>query len=186
MKKAGIFFAEGFEEIEALAVVDLLRRAGIETDMISIASEEVEGAHGIRVTTDKVLSETDFAELDIIILPGGGPGTDNLEACEELMEQLDLFYKKDKPIAAICAAPGILGHRGMLKGRKACSYPSREESLEGAEVVRDEAVQDGNIITGRGAGCAIPFALLIIEYFKGRQAADDLAAEIIYTRRHSI
>ncbi len=182
MKKAGIFFADGFEEIEALTAVDLLRRAGIETDMISIASKTVEGVHGIRVIADKLLSETDFDQLDMIILPGGGPGTDNLEACGELMEQLDLFYQKGEPIAAICAAPGILGHRGMLKGRKACSYPAREDQLEGAEVVHDEAVLDGNIITGRGAGCAIPFALLIVEYFQGQKAADDLAEAIVYTR----
>lgn len=183
MNKAGVFFAEGFEEVEALTVVDLLRRAGIGTDMISIAgTTEVEGTNGIRIIADKMLSETDFDKLDIIILPGGGLGTDNLEACDELMKQLDLFYEQGKPIAAICAAPGILGHRGMLRGRKACSYPSREDQLEGAGISQEDAVKDGNIITGRGVGCAIAFSLLIVEHFQGRKAADDLAESIVYSR----
>ncbi len=183
MNKAGVFFGTGYEEIEALAVVDLLRRAEIETDMISITdAREVESAHGIWVKMDKTLQEVDFEQFDIIVLPGGGMGTANLEACPGLMEQVDIFYEKEKCIAAICAAPSILGHRGMLKGRKACSYPSFESHLEGAKVVQEAAIKDGHIITGRGMGCAIQFGLAIVAHFKGQAEADDLAEKIIFMR----
>ncbi len=181
MEKAGVFFGTGYEEIEALAVVDLLRRVEIETDMISITdAREVESAHGIWVKMDKTLNEVDFEQLDIIILPGGGTGTENLEASPQLMRQLDGFYEKGKCIAAICAAPSILGHRGMLKGRRACSYPTFEDHLEGAEVVQEAAVQDGHIITGRGMGCAIDFGLAIVKHFKGQEEADKLAEKIVF------
>lgn len=184
MSKAGVFFAAGYEEIEALTVVDLLRRVGIETDMISVTDQkEVEGAHGICVKMDKVLEEVDFDQLDLLVLPGGGEGTRNLEACGKLMEQLDLFFQKEKVIAALCAAPSILGHRGMLRGKRACSYPDFESHLEGAMVVREKAVRDGNLITGRGLGCAIPFALAIVEHVRGKEEADKLAAQIIYEDR---
>ena len=133
MNKAGVFFAEGYEEIEALTVVDILRRAGIETLMISITGErEVTGAHGITVRMDEVMAETAFEELDMLILPGGMPGTVNLESCTPLMDQVDAFYQKGKYVSAICAAPSIFGHRGMLEGRKACSYPGMEGELAGA------------------------------------------------------
>lgn len=182
MSKVGVFFAAGYEEIEALAVVDLLRRAEIETDMISIThAREVEGAHQICVKMDKTLEEVDFEQLDMIFLPGGGTGTENLKACGKLMEQVDAFYAQEKMLAAICAAPSILGHRGMLKGRKACSYPTFESHLEGAQVVKDAVVKDGHIITGRGMGCAILFGLAIVAHFKGQKAADDLSRAIIFS-----
>lgn len=127
MSRIGIFFAEGYEEIEALTVVDLVRRAGISIDMISVTEAgEVTGSHGITVKMDRTLAETDFSQLDMLVLPGGMPGTKGLEDCEALMEKLDEFYTSGKYIAAICAAPSIFGHRGYLKGRKATSYPDFE------------------------------------------------------------
>lgn len=124
-EQSGGFFATGYEEIEALTVVDILRRADIETPMVSITEERtVTGSHAISVAMDAVLSEINFDEVDMIVLPGGGLGTQNLEACEALMAQVDAFVAQGRPVAAICAAPSILGHRGFLKGRKACSYPS--------------------------------------------------------------
>ena len=127
MSRVAVFFATGYEEIEALTVVDILRRADIETPMVSITEERtVTGSHAISVAMDAVLSEINFDEVDMIVLPGGGLGTQNLEACEALMAQVDAFVAQGRPVAAICAAPSILGHRGFLKGRKACSYPSFE------------------------------------------------------------
>ena len=158
MSRIGVFFAEGYEEIEALTVVDLLRRADIQVDMVSITEERtVKGSHGIAVGMDQVLSKTDFGALDGIVLPGGMPGTRNLEHCDDLMKQVDAFVKDGKLVCAICAAPSILGHRGHLQGRK-----------------------DGNIITARGMGCAIAFGLAIIEKLQGRQAADEMAQKVVY------
>ncbi|MDR2889113.1 MAG: DJ-1/PfpI family protein [Lachnospiraceae bacterium] len=182
MKKVGVFFAEGFEEIEGLTVVDILRRAGIETEMISItADRKVTGGHGITIMTDATIDQIEGSALAMIVLPGGGQGTANLEACESLMTAVDEFHARQRPIAAICAAPSILGHRGILQGRVACSYPDFEGHLHGATVSREPAVCDGHVITGRGMGCAIQFSLAIVEYLKSREAADQIATSIIFS-----
>ena len=181
MGKVCVFFGTGYEEIEALTVVDLLRRVGIEVETVSITGEEnVESSHGISVKMDKLLADVDFDEVDMIVLPGGMPGTKNLEACEPLMKQLDAFYQAGKGISAICAAPSILGHRGMLKGKKACSFPTFESHLEGAEVTENPAETVDNIITGRGMGCAIDFGLAIVEKLQGKEQAAALAEKIVY------
>ncbi len=181
MGKAAVFFGTGFEEVEALTAVDILRRAGVETVMVSVMEERsVTGSHSISVKADALLSEVDFDSLDVIVLPGGMPGTANLEACGELMAQVDAFMAQDRIVAAICAAPSILGHRGFLKGRKACSFPSFESHLEGAEVMDRPAVIDGNIVTGRGMGAAVPFALAIVEKLQGKDAAGKMAENIVY------
>ena len=182
MSKVCIFFATGYEEIEALTVVNLLRRAKIETDMVSITGERsVTGSHKIQVETDKTFDEVDFSSVDMIVLPGGMPGTKNLEEYKPLMEQVDDFYKKGKMIAAICAAPSILGHRGMLQGKKACAYPGFEKDLTGAEVSKNPVETVNHIITARGMGCAIDFGLAIIEKLKGKREAEELAEQIIYS-----
>ena len=181
MSKVCVFFGTGYEEIEALTVVDLLRRAGVETDTVSVMDEKtVTGSHKIPVVMDKMLDEINFEEVDMIVLPGGMPGTRNLEACEKLMEQVDAFVKAGKPVCAICAAPSILGHRGHLEGKKAIAFPGFEEQLTGAQVVYEPVVVDGTIITSRGMGCAIDFGLAIVEYFKGKEEAAALAEKIIY------
>lgn len=178
-----VFFGEGYEEIEALTVVDILRRASLPVKMVSITEErEVTGSHQITVKMDSILSEVDFDKVEMIVLPGGMPGTKHLENCVSLMEQVDAFVKADRPVSAICAAPSILGHRGHLKGREACSYPSFEEHLEGAKVLKNPSVVSGNITTGRGMGAAIPFALSIVEQYQGKKAADDMAETIVYPR----
>ena len=182
MSKIAVFFAEGYEEIEALTVVDICRRSNIITDMVSVTgTTNVKGSHGINVEMDKVLAEADFAEYDAIVLPGGMPGTLGLEACEELMAQVDAFYAAGKYVAAICAAPSILGHRGILKGRKACCYPSFESHLEGAEVTMGPVEVSENVITSRGMGTAIPFALAIVEKFCGSEAAEKMGKSIIWS-----
>lgn len=181
MNKIAIFFAEGYEEIEALTVVDICRRCGLTIDMVSITDEKkVTGAHAIDVQMDKTFAEVDFEDYDMIVLPGGGGGTKNLEAFEPLMAQVDAFYQAKKYIAAICAAPSIFGHRGILKGRKACSYPSFESHLEGAEVTAGPVEISENVITSRGMGTSIPFALAIASVFCGEEAAEEMAKTIIY------
>lgn len=181
MSKVAVFFAEGFEEIEALTVVDILRRAAVEVDMVSIADKEYEtGSHKITVKMDKNLTGYDFDAVDMLVLPGGIPGTPNLEACGPLMEKITEFYNNKKYIAAICAAPSIFGHKGFLKGRKACCYPSFESHLTGALVSENSVELDGNVLTSRGMGTAIDFSLAILEIFAGKQKADELAGKIVY------
>lgn len=183
MSKVCVFFGTGYEEIEALAVVDILRRQGIDTQMVSVMDDKtVMGSHQIPVVMDSLVGDVDFDSVDMIVLPGGMAGTKNLEACGALMEQVDSFLASGKAVAAICAAPAILGHRGHLKGKKAICYPGLENELSGAEVVYEAAVRDGNIITGRGMGCAIAFALMIVEYLVDKKAADEMAEKIVYTR----
>ncbi len=181
MSKIAVFLAQGFEEIEALTVVDICRRAGLETDMVSIMGEkEVTGSHGISVKADVLLEEMDFESLDMLVLPGGMPGTKNLEACEPLIQKLDVFYKTGKCISAICAAPSVFGHRGYLEGRNACSYPGFESQLTGAKVSENQVEVSEHVTTSRGMGTAIPFALAIVERFCGKEKANELAKAIIY------
>lgn len=181
MSKVCVFLGTGFEEIEALTVVDVLRRAGIETDMVSVMDNQtVMGSHQIPVVADKLLSEVDFDSVDVLVLPGGLAGTKNLEACEALMAKVDAFAAEGKTVCAICAAPSILGHRGLLNRRKAIAYPGFEDQLSGAQVVYEPAVQDGNVITGRGMGCSIPFALEILKYLTDEQTAQSMAKKIVY------
>lgn len=195
MSKIAVFLAPGFEEIEALTVVDLCRRVGIEVTMAAVADNMAEeagadgndtagvlvtGSHGISVRTDTILEAVDFDSLDMLVLPGGMPGTKNLEACETLMAQLDVFYKSGKNIAAICAAPSIFGHRGYLNGRKACAYPGFEGHLTGADVTGNPVEVSDHVITSRGLGTAIPFALTIVEYLCGKERAEELAKGVVY------
>lgn len=181
MSEIAVMLAEGFEEIEGLTVVDICRRCGIGVTTVSITNDKnVMGSHGIPVIADKVFGEVDFEKIDMIVLPGGKKGTDNLEACEPLLEKVDEFYKTDKYVAAICAAPRILGHRGILNGRVACSYPTFESHLEGAVVTQNPVEKSDNVITGRGMGVSIDFALKVAEQFVDKETVDDVALGIIY------
>lgn len=182
MKYVCVFLADGFEEIEALTVVDVLRRAGVRVDTVSISGDElVQGAHWIGVKADKVFEEVSISKADMLVLPGGMPGTKNLQKHHGLEELLRAYDKEEKWIGAICAAPSILGELGMLDGRKACCYPSFEEKLTGAEVVQEPAVADGHIITGRGMGTAIPFALKLAEVLVGVEKAEQIRESILFT-----
>lgn len=181
MGKVYLFLANGFEEIEGLTVVDLLRRAEIEISMVSITgSKEVTGSHGIKVEADELFEEVDYKGADLLVLPGGMPGTKNLWAHEGLRNLLIQFNKEDKKLAAICAAPSILGMNGILQGKKATCYPGYEEKLIGAKVTGNSAEEDGNIITGKGMGTSIDFALQIIQTLKDSETADKIAAAIQY------
>lgn len=181
MSKVCVFFGTGFEEIEALTVVDLLRRASVDVAMVSITGEkQVTSSHKVTVEMDMLLEEVDFSKVDMIVLPGGMPGTTNLEECKPLMEQVEIFYKEGKYLSAICAAPSIFGHKGMLKGRNACSYPDFESHLEDAGVTKNPVEISDNIITSRGMGTAIDFGLAIVARMTDEQTAQDLSEKIIY------
>ena len=181
MSKINVFFANGHEEIEGLTVIDLLRRAGLDVDIISINETlEVIGAHNITIKADKLINEVDFDEGNMIILPGGMPGTINLGNCTLLTKQLIKYNDENKMIAAICAAPSVLGKLGILKGKSATCYPGFEEQLIEADCVNSGVVKSNNIITASGMGTAIDFALAIIEHFLGKTKASDIANAILY------
>ena len=180
-KQVCVFLADGFEEIEGLTVVDLLRRAGIEVTTVSVTdSKTIHGAHGIDVLADKLFEEVDYDAQDMLVLPGGMPGTLNLGAHAGLKEKLAKANAEGKFLAAICAAPSVLGRYGYLIGKKATSYPGFEAKLAGAECVADPVVVDGNVITSRGMGTAIPFSLSLIEQLLDVKTAEKIRKAIIY------
>lgn len=182
MGKVYVFLAEGFEEIEGLTVVDLLRRAKIETEMVSIMEgKQVRGSHGIKVTADCMFEDVDFSDADMLVLPGGMPGTLNLGNHEGLCELLKKQYEAEKKIAAICAAPSVFGQLGFLNGRIAACYPGFESKLEGAIVLTTKVAVDGHVTTSRGLGTAIDFALKLIEQLKDLKTAMEISEGIIHS-----
>lgn len=181
MSKVYVFLADGFEEIEGLTVVDLLRRADIDVATVSIMGRrEIIGSHRIEVKADTLIEEVTPGEEDYLVLPGGMPGTLHLGACERLVGFLKEANERESGIAAICAAPTVFGKLGFLNGRKAICYPGMEGDLKGAAVTVEPVVTDGHITTSRGLGTAIPFALEIISILKGEAAADKIAKSIVY------
>lgn len=182
-RKVALFLANGCETIEALTVADILFRAGIPCTRVSVSSTPVVvTSHNVTVIADTTVDHLNWDEYDMLVLPGGIPGTPNLRACASLMKQVVRFHREGKMIAAICAAPSIFADLGLLKGVRAACNPSVEQILidNGAELVRENAVTTGNIITSRAMGTAIPFALAIVEHYKGREAADQLGRNILY------
>lgn len=181
MSKIGIFMADGCEEIEGLTVVDVVRRAKMEIVMISITGKkEVTSSHNVTFLTDALASEVNYAELDGIVLPGGMPGTLNLGVDATVNQTIKEFAAAGKLVAAICAAPSVLGAAGLLVGKNATCHPGFEEKLTGATTSEDEVVVDGNIITSRGMGTAIPFALEIVRYFKDDAAVEEIKKGLVY------
>lgn len=174
-----LFLADGFEEIEALATVDILRRADLELETVGIASQAVRGSHGITVMADRFIEEIEPDNmLQAVILPGGMPGTLNLEKSKELQQILSYAYRHEKLIAAICAAPSILGHNGMLKGKTAICYDGFEVELTGATLSKKPVCRDQNIITAAGAGVALDFALEIVAALTNRQKANQIKEQM--------
>lgn len=175
-----LFMADGFEEVEGLTVVDLVRRAGIELKTVSVMGRiEVTGAHGIEVKAD-CLFEDMKEPAEMLILPGGVPGTPNLKAHKGLQQLICKSAEQGIYLAAICAAPTVYGELGLLKGKKATCYPGLENGLLGAEVVYDNVAADGNFITSRGVGTAIDFSLRLVELLKNKAEADKIAKAIVY------
>lgn len=175
-----VMLAEGFEEIEALAFVDILRRATIDVQTVSVDNvHNVRGSHGIVVIADTKMS--DINEIgDGIVLPGGLPGTFNLRDNPNVAELIRKHYDNGSIVGAICAAPSVLGGLGLLKDKKATCYPSFEEYLIGATYINDKVVTDENIITSRGAGTAHDFALKFVELIKGKECSDKLRSSMLY------
>ena len=175
-----VFLAPGFEEIEALAVVDVLRRANYQVTTVAVGTPtlQVQGAHGITVTADRMEQEIAGEKPEAMVLPGGMPGTLNLERSDVVQAVLFDCIQEEIFTAAICAAPSILGHEGYLKGKRATCYPGFEEALEGATTESTLVVRDGAIITGKGPGAAIPFALEIVKAISGETLANQIGMEM--------
>ena len=180
-KKVYIFLADGFEDIEGLTVVDLMRRADIDIKTVSIKkSKEITTSHGITMLTDLIFAETDFTDADMLVLPGGMPGTNYLRDHEGLAELLKKQYEAGKWVAAICAAPSVFGGLGFLKDRKATSYPGCLDGIPVGEYTEEPVAVAGNVVTSRGVGTAIAFALKLIEVLISKEKADEIAASIVY------
>ncbi len=181
MSKIAVFFADGCEEIEGLTVVDMLRRADIEVASVSITgSREVHGSHNIDFFADMTFEEADMDAFDGAVLPGGAAGTANLGAHEGVAETVRRFAENGKLVAAICAAPSVLGQNGILKGRRATCHPGWEEKLCGAVACEETAVTDENIITSRGMGTSIDFSLAIIAKLADEQTVAKVRKGIVY------
>jgi 4-methyl-5(b-hydroxyethyl)-thiazole monophosphate biosynthesis len=175
-----LHLATGFEEIEAITTIDILRRANIESQMVSVTSKlEVVGVHDITVVADILFEDVLYDDVDMIILPGGMPGSVNLDAHEGLKSKIQEHYNKKKWLAAICAAPLVFGRMGLLEGKEAICYPSFEPELRGATIVDDIVAVSGNIITGKGAGVTMDFALEIVKQLKGEEMARQIAIALL-------
>lgn len=181
MSKVYVFLADGTEEVEALTVIDLLRRAAVEVVTVSVMGrKKIVSSHQISIEADEVYGESDYMDADMIVLPGGMPGTTHLKEHEALRGVLGAYNEAGKYLAAICAAPSVFGYNGFLSGKKATCYPGFEEELKGAQVCSDGVVHDGNFITSKGLGTAIDFSLELITVLHDAAAAEKVAKAIQY------
>ena len=184
MPKVCVLLAQGFEEIEATTLIDVLRRAGIEVAALGVGGTgagglDVKGSHGIVLRADRSLAAGAGESWDMVVLPGGMPGATNLRDSPAVRSLIRKQHQEGKKIGAICAAPIALGAAGVLAGKKATSYPGFEKELEGATVLTDRVVCDGNIVTSRGPGTAFAFALEIVAQLKGKEVADGLRSGML-------
>lgn len=175
--------ADGSEEMETIIPVDIWRRAGYDVEMISITGRlQIIGSHGILFSVEKLFENADFNDADAIFLPGGGQGTRNLDSHKGLADTLKKFYAEGKYLFAVCAAPSIFGHNGILKGKKATCFPGFEKELTGATFVDEQVVVDGKVITGNAAGAAMKLAMEVVRLIDGNEKADDLAEKIKFKK----
>lgn len=176
-----VFFAPGFEDIEALAPVDILRRAGLSVSLVSITGDKlVESAHGVAVRTDILLDEVEWESAELLVLPGGLPGATNLDACVPLRQGLLKQVEAGRPVAAICAAPMVLGHLGILQGRRATCYPGCETELTGATYTAALVERDGNVVTGKGPAAAMAFGFELLKLLGKDAEAAQLNQGMMY------
>ena len=179
-KKVAVHLADGFEEIEAITIIDVLRRAGVDVVTVSITGKlDVYGAHQIKVSADVIFEQVNYDEIFMIVLPGGMPGSSNLNEHKDLRAQIVLFNDANKQLAAICAAPLVYGNLGILNGRRAVCYPGFEKYLKGADILNIPVTESGNITTGRGPGVAIKFALKLVEKLVSVQEAEQVADQML-------
>ncbi|MGN0495168.1 MAG: DJ-1 family glyoxalase III [Lachnospiraceae bacterium] len=181
MKKAYLFFATGFEEVEALTVVDILRRGGVDCKTVSVTGDyDVTSSHNVTVRADLVFEHQDLNDGDMIILPGGIPGTPNLKAHTGLEALIRRYDSEGKYLAAVCAAPTVYGEMGLLKGKDATCYPGMEDGLLSANKKTDKVVCDGQFITSRGMGTCVDFGLTLLEKLTDKETADAIGRKIVY------
>ncbi|MGN0505817.1 MAG: DJ-1 family glyoxalase III [Lachnospiraceae bacterium] len=181
MSKVYVFMADGTEEVEVLTVVDLLRRAGIQVTTVSVMErEEIMSSHKIGIRTDELFGVSDYADGDMVVLPGGMPGTTHLKEHEGLSRVLADYERNGRYLAAICAAPSVFGYYGMLDGKRAVCYPGFEEQLTGAVITDERVVRDGQFITSKGLGTAIDFSLELITLLAGKETAEKIAKGVQY------
>jgi 4-methyl-5(b-hydroxyethyl)-thiazole monophosphate biosynthesis len=179
MAKALLFLAPGFEEIEALSIVDTLRRAGVEVVMVGLQKGSIEGAHGVIVMPDSAMDAITIEDFDAVVLPGGNPGYVNLGKDPRVLEFATKAFETGKIVAAICAAPSVLAKGGILQGKKATIYPGMESFLTGSEPVNERVVVDGTVVTSQGPGTALEFGIKLVELLVGTQKAQELKAELV-------
>lgn len=173
-----VFLADGFEIIEALSPVDMLRRAKIETKLVGVTGEIVTSSCGVAVKTDMLIDEFDFYDVEAVVLPGGMPGTLNLENNQTVQNIIDNASNTNAFICAICAAPSILGHKGLLNEKEATCFPGFENALEGASLSENFVVTDGKFITARGAGVSVDFGLEIVKQLRGEELSNEIRSQI--------
>ena len=182
MAKVYEFLANGFEDIEALAPVDILRRGGADIKTVSVTgSEFAESSHGVTLKADLRFEDADLRDADMLLLPGGMPGAQNLLEHRGVREALTAQCEAGKRIGAICAAPMVLGNLGILKGKRATCYPGFEQYLEGAEYTHELVTVDGNFITGEGPAAVLPYAYRILSFLKGEETARQVEEDMVYT-----
>ncbi len=174
-----MFLGTGFEETEAIAPLDLLRRAGIEVKTVGLNGPVIIGSHKIPVAADMEIADLDISDAEMVILPGGLGGVASIRACASAMEAIEKVWKAGNFCAAICAGPTVLADLGITDGKNATCYPGCEDGMGSANMVAEAAVRDGRLITGTSAGCAVPFGLKLIEALKGAEEADRIAKQIV-------
>ena len=174
-----MFLGTGFEETEAIAPLDLLRRAGLQVQTVGLNGKIIYGGHGIGVEADIEIGQLDLTDLEMVILPGGLGGVASIRGCQAAMDAIRFAYENNKYTAAICAGPTVLADLGIVDGKKATCYPGCEGQMGSAIMVEAAAVTDGKLITGTSAGCAVPFGLALIAALKGQEEADRIAAQIV-------
>ena len=174
-----MFLGTGFEETEAIAPLDLLRRAGLQVQTVGLNGKIIYGSHGIGVEADITIDQLDLTQLEMVILPGGLGGVASIRGCAMAMDAIRFAYENNKFTAAICAGPTVLADLGIVNGKKATCYPGCEAQMGSAVMVNAAAVTDGKLITGTSAGCAVPFGLALIAALKGQEEADRIARQIV-------
>ena len=174
-----VLMVDGFEEIEAIEPIDIMRRAGLNVVTVGVNNQTVKGAHNITIKADIMIDDVNTEDMELLMLPGG-PGHTNLDENEKVHELIDYASENNLYIAAICASPSIIGKKGLLNGKKATCFPGFEQFLLGAELVSDKAVCDGKIITGKGAGAAADFGFLIVEKLMDKKSSNDLKGKMQY------
>lgn len=174
-----ILLGTGFEEMEAIAPIDLMRRAGISVLTVGLNGKTVYGGHGIGVEADITVDQMDLTDLEMVVLPGGLGGVASIRACQKAMDAISFAHENGKLVAAICAGPTVLADLGITNGKNAVCYPGCEKGMGNANILPNAATQDENVITGASAGCAVKFALALIAAIKGKEAADTVANQIV-------